>query len=362
MQINTSTFLNFRNLKKDKLKFEPNLNIFYGQNGQGKTNLLEMLYFNITGKSFRTNKVKELINHEKDRLKVFSNYSDMIGNKNIAVSINNKKEYYYNKTKVKYDEFIGKVNAISFIPEDISLVIGSPSIRRNFFDYEISQANFKYYQNLKEYNKILKSRNKLLKTKNTRGDIFVLYNEKFIDYSIKILKKRLDFSKNLSRLLNLKYRKLFDLESELKLKYISFIGEIEKLSENQIREKILKKMEKVKKRENRYGYSLVGPQKDKYKFLLNEKNARHYSSQGEKKSIVFALKIAEIDIMIKEKKEYPIFLIDDISSYLDFKRKNNIIEYFKNKKIQTFITSTEKVDLEGNNFYIEKGRIYAKNS
>lgn len=357
------TFFNCRNLVNEELEFDSRVNIFYGKNGQGKTSILEAIYFNISGTSFRTKKNQEMIKYHKNQIKFFSHYEDMIGEKNIAIAIrNNKKEYYYNKKKVKYDDFIGKLNVISFIPEDISLITGTPAIKRSFFDYEISQANYDYYLNLKKFNKVLKTRNHLLKIRKTNNEIFKLYNEELIEISIKILQKRQEFTKNLSRLLNLNYRKLFDIKAELKIKYESFLGEIEKESPEELRKKILIEMEKVRIREKKYGYSLIGPQKDKYIFMLNEKDSKLYSSQGEKKSIVFAIKISEIDMIVREKKEYPIFLLDDVSSYFDSTRKSKILEYFKKKKIQVFITSTEKLDISAKKFYVKDGIINVKNT
>ena len=358
MRLKKITFFNCRNLANDELEFNSKANIFYGKNGQGKTSILEAIYFNISGTSFRTKKNQEMIKYNENQIKFFSHYEDVIGEKNIAIAIrNNKKEYYYNKKKVKYDDFIGKVNVISFIPEDILLITGTPSVRRGFFDYEISQSNYNYYLNLKKFNKVLKTRNHLLKTRNTKNEVFKLYNTELIKVSIAIIQKRQEFTKNLSRLLNLNYRKLFDIKAELKIKYESFLGEIEKESREELIKKIEKKMEEVQEREKRYGYSLIGPQKDKYTFMLNDKDSKLYSSQGEKKSIVFAIKVSEIDMIVREKKEYPVFLLDDISSYFDSTREEKILEYFEKKNIQLFITSTEELDIVAKKFYVKDGII-----
>ncbi|MGL5970546.1 MAG: DNA replication/repair protein RecF, partial [Cetobacterium sp.] len=117
------------------------------------------------------------------------------------------------------------------------------------------------------------------------------------------------------------------------------------------------KIEEVKFQELRYGYSLVGPQRDEFKFILNGKEAKSYSSQGEKKSIIFSLKLSEIDMVIKEKRETPIFLIDDISSYFDSIRKDSIVNYLKKRELQVFISSTSSLNIESKNFRIDKGEI-----
>jgi DNA replication and repair protein RecF len=288
----------------------------------------------------------------------FLNYEDRIALKSISVKSDEKKKTYsYNRKNVKYDEFLGKLNIISFIPEDIELIIGSPSIRRSFFDYEIAQADPEYYLYLKSVSKLLKFRNKYLKDRKTKDPMFEIYNLEFIKYAALIVKKRIEYVKNVSRLLSLNYRKLFDGEKELTLSYKSFLGELKSPTLEEIEGKIKKTYEKVKERELRYGYSLIGPQRDDFVFLLDTKEAKSYSSQGEKKSIVFALKISEIDMIIKEKKETPIFIIDDISSYFDSIRKENILKYFKKREIQLFISSTSDLEIEAKRFHIYRGEI-----
>jgi len=358
MQILDMNIVNFRNLKDKHLEFDRRFNLFLGKNGQGKTSILEAIYFTVTGKSFRTKKNKEMIKYGFHKMGSFVNYEDRIALKSISVKTDeSKKVYSYNRKKIKYGEFLGKLNIISFIPEDIELIVGSPSIRRSFFDYEIAQADPEYYRYLKSVSKLLKFRNKYLKARNTRDPMFEIYNLEFIKYASLVIKKRVDYVKNVSRLLSLNYRKLFDGEKELTLGYKSFLGELRSPTLEEIEGKIKKTYEKVKDRELRYGYSLIGPQRDDFLFLLDTKEAKSYSSQGEKKSIVFALKISEIDMIIKEKKETPIFIIDDISSYFDSIRKENILKYFKKREIQLFISSTSDLEIDAKRFYVYRGEI-----
>ncbi len=358
MHIKLTSFLNFRNLEDSTVKFSNGINLFHGKNGQGKTSLLEAVYFNATGKSFRTKLLKDIQRYNSDNYGVYSEYSDIYGERNIATTVKiGKKSFFYNKKKVQFDEFMGKVNIISFIPEDINLISGSPSVRRDFFDYEISQSNFEYYKTLKDFEKVLKIRNKFIAEKDTKGDIFEIYNENYIELSAKIISKRLEYIKNISIILNLNYRKLFEKESELKIIYSSDLGEIHKLKENEIKEILKKELGNSLKKEIYIGYTTIGPQKDDFLFFLKEKEAKNYSSMGEKRSIVFSMKIAEIDMILKEKKENPIFMIDDITSYFDKNRQESVINYFKKRNIQTFITSTEELNLGETKFYIEKGKI-----
>ena len=358
MQIKLTSFLNFRNLEDSTINFSNGINLFYGKNGQGKTSFLEAVYFNTTGKSFRTKSLKEMQKYNSDNYGVYSEYSDIFGERNIAATVKTgKKSYFFNKKKVQFDEFMGKVNIISFIPEDINLISGSPSVRRDFFDYEISQSNLEYYKIIRDFEKVLKIRNKFISEKNIKGDIFEIYNENYIDLSAKIIAKRVEYIKKISIMLNLNYRKLFEKESELKIVYSSELGDLTKLKEIEIKEILKKELENSLKREIYLGYTTSGPQKDDFLFYLKEREAKNYSSMGEKRSIVFAMKIAEIDMILKEKKDNPIFMIDDITSYFDKNRQESVINYFKKRNIQTFITSTEELNLGETKFYIEKGKI-----
>lgn len=351
-------YINFRNLEDKNIHFSPRFNLFFGKNGQGKTSILEAIYFSATGKSFRTSKNIELIKYNKEKIGSYIYYRDLVSEKSQSVKMDkNKKEYSYNSKKVPFDEFYGRVNAVTFIPEDIELITGSPIIRRTFFDGEIAQSNYDYFRNLKDYNKILKIRNKYLKEKKHEEELFYIYEEKFIKLASKIMKKRWDYVKNISIILNLNYRKLFDGKKELSLNYENFIGNLKGMTLEDIEKKIVDKIAHYRNQEIRYGYSMVGPQKDDFKFILNDKEAKSYSSQGEKKSIIFSLKLSEIDMVIKEKKEAPIFIIDDISSYFDSIRKENIINYLKKREIQVFISSTTNLNIESRNFKIEKGEI-----
>ncbi|MGL4867547.1 MAG: DNA replication/repair protein RecF [Cetobacterium sp.] len=358
MEILEMNYINFRNLEDRNIQFSPRFNLFFGKNGQGKTSILEAIYFSATGKSFRTSKNIELIKYNKEKMGSYVSYRDLISEKTLSVKIDKKnKEYKYNNKKILFDQFYGKLNIITFIPEDIELIVGSPSFRRTFFDGEIAQSNYEYFKNIKDYNKILKIRNKYLKEKKTNEIIYSIYEEEFMKLASKIILKRIEYVKNISILLNLNYRKLFDDKKELNLKYESFIGEFKGMTLKDIEKKIKEKIEKIKFQELRYGYSLVGPQRDEFKFILNGKEAKSYSSQGEKKSIIFSLKLSEIDMVIKEKKETPIFLIDDISSYFDSIRKDSIINYLKKRELQVFISSTSSLNIESKNFRIDKGEI-----
>lgn len=358
MEILEINYINFRNLIDGSVKFFPKLNLFFGKNGQGKTSLLEAVYFNATGKSFRTSKANEMMKYGVKRTGVYIVYRDNIGEKTLTVKFNdNKKEYYYNNKKVPYDEFYGKLNVVTYIPEDIVLITGSPSIRRTFFDGEIAQTNSEYFQDLKNYNKLLKIRNKYLKEERTKDTEYLVYEDEFIKYGAKVIEKRLEYVQKISIILNLNYRKLFDNKKELSLSYECHLGNIKKLSLKEIEKLLREKIKKNFSQEKRYGFSLCGPQKDDFLFILNGHEAKSTASQGEKKSIIFSLKLSEIDMVIREKKENPVLIIDDISSYFDSNRKESILNYLEKRNIQVLVSSTGDLGIDSNDFYVESGEI-----
>lgn len=358
MEVLEINYINFRNLIDGSVKFFPKLNLFFGKNGQGKTSLLEAVYFNATGKSFRTSKANEMMKYGVKRTGVYIVYRDNIGEKTLTVKFNdNKKEYYYNNKKVPYDEFYGKLNVVTYIPEDIVLITGSPSIRRTFFDGEIAQTNSEYFQDLKNYNKLLKIRNKYLKEERTKDTEYLVYEDEFIKYGAKVIEKRLEYVQKISIILNLNYRKLFDNKKELSLSYECHLGNIKKLSLKEIEKLLREKIKKNFSQEKRYGFSLCGPQKDDFLFILNGHEAKSTASQGEKKSIIFSLKLSEIDMVIREKKENPVLIIDDISSYFDSNRKESILNYLEKRNIQVLVSSTGDLGIDSNDLYVEGGEI-----
>ena len=361
MKISNVNFINFRNLENNSIDLSGKINVFYGKNAQGKTSLLEAVYYSATGISFKTKKTSELIKYNFEEFISGINYKDNISENRIAVRFKNiigaKKEFFFNKKRISQTDFYGKVNIIAYIPEDIILINGSPKSRREFFDIEISQIDREYLSNLKNYDKLLKIRNKYLKENKKNTEEFAIYENEFIKYASLIIFKRLEYVKSLSIILNLQYRKLFNIEQELTLKYETLCEKVNKITVEEIQSKLRDEIKNKRYQEERYKFSLVGPHKDDYKFLLNGYEAKISASQGEKKSIIFSLKLSEIDIIKKNTRENPIVIIDDITSYFDSDRRKSILEFFIKKDIQVLISSTDKLEIEAKNFYVEKGII-----
>lgn len=335
------------------------MNVFYGKNGQGKTSFLEALYCGATGLSFKTRHTQEMIRYGEEELSCAIEYEDQYSSKNIAVSLDKtKKQFFFLAKKISQMQFYGALNVIFYIPEDVLLINGSPLGRRLFIDREISQSNALYLESLRKFSYALKIRNKYLKEKKIDSVEYSIYEEEFIEQGSYIIYQRKLYLEKISESLVQIYQELFDAEKKLNISYKSSISVGETIDLEIIKENFRKEVQKKVFKEKECGFSLVGPHKDDFCFLLNQEDARFYSSQGEKKSIIFSLKLAEIDMIYEDKKDLPILLIDDITSYFDSFRRNNVLEFLKKKQVQVFLTSTDALEIEAQHYYVEKGEIY----
>jgi len=342
MFVKKLNLINYRNLNSVLLDLSPNLNILTGDNGQGKTNLLESIYLMATTSSHRTNTDKELIcwEREKAQVNVFLQKRDY----NVKLSMvleGSSKKYKVNNTPLeKKYEFMGNLNVVLFSPEDLYLVKGGPSYRRDFINTELSQVSKYYSKLLNDYNHVLKQRNNLLKKirdyRNKNYDILDIWNEKIVYIGTKIIEKRLEVIDKLQILARLNQRKITNGSENLSLLYECSIGK----ELNNIQLIFRKVLENNREEEIKRGYSLYGPHRDDIIFKVNGIDLRKYGSQGQQRTTALALKLAELEFMKSETGEYPVLLLDDVFSELDEGRKNTLIEIIADR-IQTFITTTD---------------------
>jgi len=351
MYINKILLKNYRNIEKTYLNLNPNLNIFIGNNGQGKTNLLESVYLIATTESHRTNRDSELINWDKDKaliqLKLLKKDYDLtisyeIEGRNKSIKINNN-------PLEKISDLVGNLNVILFSPEDLKIIKGGPSNRRKFLDLEISQVNPYYYHLLKEYDHIIKQRNNLLKKmyyqKNKDINLLEVWDEKLAEKGSKILFKRLKVLKKLKILARLSQRKLTNGNENLSINYDCTLNINNDYSLEDIKNVFLNKLKDDRNDEFERGYTLSGPHRDDLIFKINKVNVRKYGSQGQQRTVALGLKLAELEFMKSESGEYPVLLLDDVFSELDKTRKNTLLSII-NDKIQTLITTTDLDDID----------------
>ncbi|VWL84822.1 DNA replication/repair protein RecF [Oceanivirga miroungae] len=347
MYIEKILLSNFRNLENKEYEFSKNFNLIYGKNAQGKTSLIESVYFLASGKSFRTRKVIEQIKNKETEAIVFG----IKDGEKYSIRLNKeKREFYKNGEKIQYKEYLGNILAISFSPEDVELIAGSPDVRRRVFNYEISQVDANYLKLLLDFQKILKIRNKLIKENNMNSEIFLVYTEKFIDLSVELMVIKYRYIKELSKIVNEIYQNLFLGEKSVEIVYNSFMAFIE--DKNEMKKFFKNYLLQREEKERIYGYSISGPQKDDFSILLDNKLSKSYASTGEKKSILLAIKLAQGEYIKRKYNKKAIYLFDDISAYFDEFRKYSVLDYLNKENTQCFFTSTEKIDVKNAKYII----------
>ncbi len=357
MYIDKLSVENFRNLKKNCIEFNKNVNIFYGDNAQGKTSILEGIYFCATGRSHKTHIDSEVINFGKSEshLQVFVNNSTICDKIDVHLKKYSKKGIAINNVSVKkIGELFGVLHIVLFTPEDLQLIKAGPSVRRKFIDLEMCQLSKIYYYDLRQYYKILKQRNKLLKNiqKNSKlKETLFAWDEQLVNFGEKLIDYRKEFIKNISKSASCIHRDITREKEFLEIIY----------KPNSQKEEFKKKLSKYMDKDIFYGTTSEGPHKDDIIFNINGFNVRDYGSQGQHRTAALSTKLAEIEIIKNEKKTTPVLLLDDVLSELDEKRQSFLFKNIKN--IQVFITCTgieeitKKVSGDSNIFFVEDGII-----
>lgn len=347
MQVNNINLINFRNYENLSLDFSPNINMIIGQNGQGKTNIVEAVHFLSFAKSFRTNKDKEVINFECNTSYIKSIVTNEADENKIDIKISKDSKKAINVDNIpisKISDLMGIINVVVFSPEDTKIVSDSPIYRRNFMDKEISQIRPVYYNLLLDYNKTLNNKNTLLKSQNIDMIMLDIYDEQLADIMEKIITYRDTFIKTISEIAKETHYIISSKKENLIIEYKSNL-------KSKIKADILSELKDTRADDIRHTVSTKGIHKDDIMLKIGDIDIRKYGSQGQKKTATISLKLSEIELIHNMKKEYPIVILDDIFSELDITRRMMLIEKLYN--IQTFITTTEKIDINRDIKYFE---------
>jgi len=350
MKLKRIELRNFRNYDHIKLSFYSGINILYGINGQGKTNLLESIYFLALTKSHRNFIDNNLIKNDKEFLSV----SGVVKRKDkldISLSLSlkdNKKTMKKDNNKVqKVSDYISNMNVIIFSPDDLELIKGSPQVRRNYLDNELSQLDKNYYILTQQYKKLLKIRNeylrKMFKKEVVDDNYFSIITDYLIDKAVDIYKLRQRFVDRLNEASGEIFSNISLLDG-FKIVYQKNI-ELESNDSNEIKEYLRKIYQDKHIIEVKNCMTMYGPHKDDLEFILGNNNLKLYGSQGQQRMAVLTLKLSEIGIFKKYLGDVPILLLDDIFSELDDGKKNNLIKYIS-KDVQTIITTTDLNNLD----------------
>lgn len=341
MKINRISIYNFRNLKKIDIEPVSGMNIFTGDNAQGKTNLLEAIYILSAGNSFRNTGDKQLINYDAGRYQVKAWYEFQERNFESSLlfdedrgknfTINNKKSAQNNPDRLK---------VVLFNPDDLFLVKGSPSKRRAFLDFIIQQLSGDYAYNLGNYAKILKKRNLLLKNEQTNQQSYTIINQLFIETAIKVILQRINFVNILDEIARPLFAEINGGQNKIKIRYaLSFPVENDKINLNilqaAMQDQLIKKFPEELKRKQ----SLVGPHIDDINLYQNGRSARIFASQGQQRNLVICLKLAEVYAFKRVKGYYPVFLLDEVLAELDEQKRFLLLDHLSKAEFQSFLSS-----------------------
>ena len=350
--------VNYRNLVKQEVNFSNNINIFIGDNAQGKTNLLESIYFLALTKSYRTNDIN-LINKDSISTKIKGDIRDSGIFKTLSVELSdsNKKVKINNNEISKISDYITNLNVVLVSPEDINILQGTPAERRNFLNIELSQISKNYIKKYNEFNKILKIRNNYLKmcygNLNTDKRYLDSLTENLIDREIDIYQERNNFINLINENVSNIYKDIIGI-SNFKIVYEPNI-DLDNFDREYLKEKLTQKYNNSLNKEIENGMTLYGPHRDELKFLINNEDIKIYGSQGQQKVAIIALKLSEISIFKDITGTYPIILLDDVFSELDVKTKNKLIKYIP-LDIQVIITTNDTKGL--NKKFIDSAKIF----
>lgn len=340
----------FRNYDELLLDFNSSINIIYGDNAQGKTNLLESIYVLGLTKSHRSfidnNLIKEDSNYSQ--IKGIINENEIDTSYEIQLQPGKNKVLKINNDSIKrVSDYVSKINIIIFYPDDLELIKGSPNIRRRFINLEISQMYGNYLNILAEYNKILKLRNDYIKLINQGQNVDMNYFQVITDYYIEKAILIYQYRHNFIEKLNEVSKNIFYDISQLEGFHIGYKTSFNfnSYDKENMKEIISNKLKKSYLSEIKLKSTLYGPHKDDLEFFINDKNIKNYGSQGQQRMTVLALKLSEIRIFKEITDKYPILLLDDVFSELDEKRKNNLLKYIE-QDIQTIITTTDLSNID----------------
>ncbi|WP_010246643.1 DNA replication/repair protein RecF [Acetivibrio cellulolyticus] len=346
MYIDSLQLRNFRNYKENVIDFSKNYNIIYGENAQGKTNIVEAIFLCASGRSHRTSKDIELVNINSNSYDIKLDATKNQEKTNIEISYEREKKKVIKINEIplkKMGNLMGNLLAVIFSPEDLSVINEGPSQRRRFIDITLSQIKPSYFYDLQLYNKILLQRNSLLKElQNNRGliDTLDIWDEKIADIGSRIIKARHEFINRLNKAAKYNHSILSDNNENIEINYSSSVETDNYEDIDKIKANILMDFKRYRYIELKRNTTLKGPHRDDYEIFINNLDVKSFGSQGQKRTVILSIKLSELQIIKEETGEYPVLLLDDVMSELDYKRREILFDNINH--IQTFITCTEK--------------------
>ena len=347
---------NFRNISECSLEFCDGINILAGENAQGKTNLLEAVFYASVGRSFRASSSNEMISFGKKTATVSIDYQsdkkERADNITVQLFSDKKKTVEKNHLRVeRLSDIVGSFRSVLFCPEHLSLIKDGPLERRTYLDIAISRINPKYIRSLQRYSYFLKQRNALIKSAVANREVFDatvdLWSEQLAAEASEISFYRVEFLKRVSKIVSTCFEDMTGKKESVEIIYrgSASLDADDYLDRDTVKQKYISLLASAHDREIFVGSTLWGIHKDDIEIKINGKNARSFASQGQQRSLALALKLAEGEICKEEFGDYPVFLFDDVLSELDDTRRNYMIRFAKGK--QVIITTCEMKVVEG---------------
>lgn len=339
---------NFRNYKNLNLEFDKGVNILYGDNAQGKTNILEAICVSATTKSHKGSKDKDIINFdaEEAHIKTYLDKEGLERRVDMHLRKSKSKGIAIDTVRLKKaTELLGLLNVVFFSPEDLSIIKDSPAQRRRFVDMELCQLDQSYLYNLNQYNKIISQRNKLLKDISFNRDLkdmLGIWDMQLVSYGIKIIERRESFTSQLNEIIVDIHKNLSGQKEEMKMQYDPYVKA----------EKFEELLKASKEKDIKLKMTSIGPHRDDFSFISNGIDLRTFGSQGQQRTAALSLKLSEIELVKKITNDKPVLLLDDVLSELDSNRQNHLLNSIGD--IQTIITCTGLEEFVNNRFEINK--------
>ena len=367
MKLNHLKLVGYRNYKELDLDLSDGTNIFIGMNAQGKTNILESVYYASMGSSFRTNNDNDMImwkSHGSSITLTFQRHG--VDNRlEFIFEREKRRKIIHNGSSIRLKELIGIFNVVMFSPEDLNLIKGAPAERRRFLDGEISQASPSYYGDIIKYNRLLQQRNYLLKNireRKAEASMLDMWDGQLVECGIRIIKKRLEAVKKFNMLANLMQRRISTNEENLSIVYsLKGFTDAPSAIEEKINMWYNEALYKIREEDIYRGATSIGPHRDDINIYVNGIDLKSYGSQGQQRTGVLSMKLSELEFIRSEQGEYPVLLLDDVMSELDVKRRSQLLDFIKKEKIQTIITATDKAyfsdDSSGVFYSVENGSV-----
>lgn len=362
MLLNCISLHSFRNIRRSDLRFNSRFNIFYGKNGQGKTNFLEAIFFLGTLKSFRHAKQRDMLawNENSASLKCSITDNELQHDLSVSFEKSSKVLTVDSKASPRVIDYCHQLSVVAFSPDEMAMINGSPDQRRRYLDRAVFCKDPGYLKVYHDYYRVLKQRNQLLRQRDYRG--IEAWTEQLASTGAKLVFERSAYIRELAEPFSGYYKNISGSDEAARLCYHNPSFE-SCFSLSELRDEISSALNVSSRIERERGTTVVGPHRDDLEFFLNDRPIREHGSQGQQKSFVMALKMAEIEHLNETSGRLPVLLLDDMTAELDNDRIKHLLDFLISRNLQVFITTTDPAsvplpeDIRRASFLVEEGRI-----